>query len=109
MAEFTRDAARIVGIGHSAYGKRGEFGDLGYPRIALDAILAACEDAGLDPRDIDGVTGYCDDFNMPSELAVSLGTRELRYTALTWYGRGSGLPGAVTNAYAAIAAGLADY
>ncbi len=109
MPGFPRDAACIVGIGHSAYGKRGEFGDVGYPRIALDAIRAAGEDAGIDPRDIDGFTGYCDDFNMPSELAVSLGTKELRYTALTWYGRGSGLPGAVTNAYAAIATGLADY
>ena len=106
---FARDAACIVGIGHSAYGKRGEFADVGLPRLALDAIHAACADAGLDVRDIDGFTGYCDDANQPSELALSLGTRELRYTALVWGGRGSGLPGAVANAYGAIAAGLANY
>ena len=109
MADFPRDAACIAGIGHSAYGKRGEFGAIGLPRLALDAIQAACADAGLDARDIDGFTGYCDDATTPSELAVSLGTAELRYTALVWGGRGSGLPGAVANAYAAIAAGLADY
>jgi acetyl-CoA acetyltransferase len=109
MADFPRDAACIVGIGHSAYGKRGEFGDVGLPRLALDAIHAAAADAGLDPRDIDGFTGYCDDANTPSDLAVSLGTAELRYTALVWGGRGSGLPGAVASAYAALAAGLADY
>lgn len=109
MTGFPRDAACIAGIGHSAYGKRGEFGDVGLPRLALDAIHAACADAGLDVRDIDGFTGYCDEANQPSELAVSLGTRELRYTAMTWGGRGSGLPGAVASAYAAVAAGLADY
>lgn len=109
MTGFPRDAACIAGIGRSAYGKRGEFGDVGLPRLALDAIHAACADAGLDVRDIDGFTGYCDEVNQPSELAVSLGTRELRYTAMTWGGRGSGLPGAVASAYAAVAAGLADY
>jgi acetyl-CoA acetyltransferase len=109
MPEFPRDAACIVGIGHSDYGKRGEFADVGLPRLALDAINDACADAGLDARDIDGFTGYCDDANTPSDLAVSLGTTELRYTALVWGGRGSGLPGAVASAYAAVAAGLASY
>jgi acetyl-CoA acetyltransferase len=109
MPDFPRDAACVVGIGHSAYGKRGEFGDVTLPRLALDAIRAACDDAGLPPRDIDGFTGYCDDVNVPSELAVSLGLDELRYTALVWGGRGSGLPGAVASAYAAVAAGLANY
>lgn len=109
MTGFPRDAACIVGIGHSAYGKRGEFGDVGLPRLALDAIRAACADAALDVRDIDGFTGYCDDANQPSELAVSLGTTDLRYSALVWGGRGSGLPGAVASAYAAVATGLANY
>lgn len=109
MTGFPRDAACVVGIGHSAYGKRGELAGTGVPRLALDAIHAACADAGLDVRDIDGFTGFCDDANQPSELAVSLGTRELRYTALVWGGRGSGLPGAVASAYAAVATGLANY
>jgi acetyl-CoA acetyltransferase len=109
MPDFPRDAACIVGIGHSAYGKRGAFGDVGLPRLALDAIHDACADAGLEARDIDGFTGYCDDVTAPSDLAVSLGTSELRYTALVWGGRGSGLPGAVASAYVAVAAGMADY
>jgi acetyl-CoA acetyltransferase len=109
MPDFPRDAACIVGIGHSAYGKRGELAGAGLPRLALDAIHAACADAGLAARDIDGFTGYCDEVTAPSDLAVSLGTAELRYTALVWGGRGSGLPGAVASAYAAVAAGLAEY
>jgi acetyl-CoA acetyltransferase len=109
MPDFQRDAACIVGIGHSAYGTRGSLAPLGLPRLAVDAIHAACDDAGLDVKDIDGFTGYCDDANTPSELAVALGTSEFRYSGLVWGGRGSGLPGAVGNAYMAVATGIANY
>lgn len=109
MPEFPRDAACIVGIGHSGYGKRGEFAPLGAARLALDAIHDAARDAGLDPRDIDGFAGWCDDPSVPSELVISLGTRDFRYSALVWGGRGSGLPGAVMNAYMAVAMGVARY
>lgn len=108
-SDFHRDAAAIVGIGHSAYGKRGELADLGLGRIALDAIHDAAADAGLDVQDIDGFTGYCDDPTLPADLAVALGSKEFRYSGLVWGGRGSGLPGAVAHAYAAVSAGLANY
>jgi acetyl-CoA acetyltransferase len=109
MAEFTPGAACIVGIGHSAYGKRGELADAGTLRLALDAILAAAHDAGIDPKDIDGFAGYCDDPTTPSDITVALGTRDFRYSGLTWSGRGSGLPGTVTNAYTAVSAGVANF
>ncbi|MBO0727977.1 MAG: hypothetical protein J2P57_01885 [Acidimicrobiaceae bacterium] len=108
MADFQRDAACIVGIGRSAYGKRGSLAHLGLARLALDAIHDACHDAGLSVKDIDGFTGYCDEPNVPAELAVALGVKEFRYSALVWGGRGSGLPGAVASAYAAVAGGMAD-
>lgn len=106
---FIRDAACIVGIGHSQYGTRGSLAPLGLTRIAFDAVRDACADAGLDVRDIDGFAGYCDDPTLPADLAVALGARELRYAGMTWGGRGSGLPGAVAGAYAAVATGLADH
>src|SRR5699024_1573023 len=53
--------------------------------------------------------GYCDDASVPGELAVSLGTRDLRYCGLVWGGRGSGLPAAVANAYMAVAMGMANF
>jgi acetyl-CoA acetyltransferase len=109
MVEFARDAACVVGIGHSAYGKAGELAEVGNARIALDAIHAACEDAGIEPRDIDGFSGYCDDEAVPSDLTVALGTRRFRYSGMVWGGRGSGLPGAVMNAYLAVANGVADH
>jgi acetyl-CoA acetyltransferase len=109
MTDFKRDAACIVGIGHSQYGSRGSLAHLGLPRLALDAIHDACEDAGLSVKAIDGFAGFCDDPTWPAELAVSLGTSEFRYSGLVWGGRGSGVPGAVANAYMAVAMGLADY
>jgi acetyl-CoA acetyltransferase len=109
VTDFRRDAACIVGIGRSAWGSRGSLAEVGLGRLALDAVHDACQDAGLDVKDIDGFSGYCDDPNLPADLAVSLGTREFRYSALVWGGRGSGLPGAVANAYMAVAAGLASY
>ena len=50
-----RDRAAIVGIGQTAYSKglgRSEFD------MAVEAILAACADAGIAPREIDGVVRY---------------------------------------------------
>src|SRR5207247_9047556 len=81
---------------------------LGTHRLALNAILDACADAGIAPKEIDGFTGYCDDATLPCDLAVSLGLPHFRYSALVWGGRGSGLPGAVANAYMAVATGMAD-
>jgi acetyl-CoA acetyltransferase len=109
MTEFRREAACIVGIGRSEWGSRGTLAGKGISRLALEAIHAACRDAGLDHRDIDGFSGYCDEANLPADFAVSLGSRQLRYSGLVWGGRGSGLPGAVANAYLAVATGLADY
>ena len=37
--------------------------------LAIQAILAACEDAGIDPRDIDGYCSYSNDRNVPSRIA----------------------------------------
>lgn len=109
MPEFPRDAACVVGIGRSAWGTRGELADVGAARLMLDAIHDACRDAGLDVRDVDGFAGYCDDPTLPGDLAVALGTRDLRYCGLVWGGRGSGLPGAVANAYMAVTTGVANH
>jgi acetyl-CoA acetyltransferase len=109
VTEFKRDAACIVGIGRSEWGRRGTLAGKGISRLALEAIHDACMDAGLDHRDVDGFCGFCDEANLPADFAVSLGSRELHYSGMVWGGRGSGLPGAVANAYMAVATGVADY
>src|SRR5207245_601425 len=78
-------------------------------KVALQAILAACADAGIDPRAIDGFASYSNDRNDPSRLAAALGIPELRFSNMQWGGGGGGGSAAVGNAAAAIAAGYADY
>ena len=96
-----------IGIGESAYYRHGKSPDPEF-KLALQAILAACKDAGMDPRDIDGFASFSDDRNDASRLAAALGIRELRLASMQWGGGGGGTAAAVATAAAAIQAGLAD-
>src|SRR5262247_1178579 len=102
-----RGQAAIVGVGETDYYRHGK-APVSEFTLALKAILAACEDAGLDPRHIDGFASYSNDRNEPSRLAAALGLPELRFSNMQWGGGGGGGSAAVGNAAAAIAAGYAD-
>jgi acetyl-CoA acetyltransferase len=102
-----RGQVAIAGIGETTYYKRGQSPDAEF-KLALKAILAACEDAGVDPREIDGFSSYGNDRNDPSRIAAALGTKRLRSAQMQWGGGGGGCCAAVANGAAAIAAGLAD-
>jgi acetyl-CoA acetyltransferase len=102
-----RGRVAIAGVGETAYYKHGQAPEPEV-KLALRAILAACDDAGLDPRAIDGFASYSNDRNDPSRLAAALGLPELRFANMQWGGGGGGGSAAVGNAAAAIAAGYAD-
>ncbi len=102
-----RGRVAVVGIGESAYYRHGQSPDPEF-KLALQAILAACGDAGLDPREIDGFASFSDDRNEATRLAAALGTRRLRSATMQWGGGGGGCCAAVANGAAAIAAGQAD-
>jgi len=102
-----RGKAAIVGIGETAYYKRGKSPDAEF-KLALKAILAACDDAGVDPRNIDGFASYHNERSDSIRIAAALGIRELRFSNLQWGGGGGGGSAAVGNAAAAVAAGVAD-
>jgi acetyl-CoA acetyltransferase len=102
-----RGKVAIVGIGETAYYKHGRAPQPEFA-LALQAILRACEDAGLDPREVDGFASYSNDRNDPSRLAAALGLPELRFSNMQWGGGGGGGSAAVGNAAAAVAAGYAD-
>ena len=106
-ARSIRGRVAVAGIGETTYYKHGQA-----PRsefaLALEAILRACEDAGLDPRQVDGFASYSNDRNDPSRLAAALGLPELRFSNMQWGGGGGGGSAAVGNAAAAVAAGYAD-
>ncbi len=107
--DLLRDKACIVGIGRSAYGKRGALAGEGTLRLALQAIHDACEDAGLDPMQLDGFSSYSDDAAHPSMLQMALGTPRVRYAGMVWGGGGAGMGGAFLNAAMAVATGVAEY
>lgn len=101
-----RGATAIAGIGQTPYYKRGTSPDPEI-KLALRAIVAACEDAGFDPRDVDGFVSYGSEINTGQKLMPALGTRELRYAALAWT-HGGGIPGALGVAASAIISGQAS-
>ncbi|HEY4069571.1 MAG TPA: acetyl-CoA acetyltransferase [Burkholderiaceae bacterium] len=102
-----RGQVAVVGIGETAYYKHGQSPDAEF-KLALKAIIAACADAGLDPRKIDGFSSYSNDRCDPSRLAAALGIDRLRSALMQSGGGGGGAAAAVANGAAAIAAGLAE-
>jgi acetyl-CoA acetyltransferase len=106
-ARTIRGRIAVAGVGETRYYKHGRSPEPEFA-LALRAILAACEDAGIDPREVDGFASYSNDRNEPSRLAAALGLPELRFSNMQWGGGGGGGSAAVGNAAAAIAAGYAD-
>ena len=102
-----RGRVAVIGIGETEYYRHGASPDPEF-KLALKAILSACQDAGLDPREIDGFSSYSDDRSEASRLAAALGTHRLRTATMQWGGGGGGCCAAVANAAASIVAGLAD-
>ena len=102
-----RGASAIVGIGQTPYYARGRSPD-SEMKLCLRAIVAACDDGGIDPRDIDGFASYGAEHNSGPHLMRALGTTELRWSSLVWNGGGGGMAAAVGLAAAAIATGQAN-
>ncbi|HEX8969345.1 MAG TPA: lipid-transfer protein [Chloroflexota bacterium] len=94
--------AAIVGIGQSEFARASGFSAWD---LALQAVLAALRDAGIDPADVDGLIRY----DAPNELTNqgmlvrALGIRELRWVSNAPYG-GEATGAVVSHGAAAIAA-----
>ena len=86
-----RGKTAVVGVGETTYYKRGQSPDAEF-KLTLIAIIEACKDAGIDPKDIDGFSSYSNDRNEPTRLAAALGTKELRFASMQWGGGGGGRP-----------------
>lgn len=107
MTRTLRGRVAIVGVGETVYYKHGRSPDAEF-KMALQAILNACEDAGVSPREIDGFSSYGDDRSEATRLASALGLPRLRTAVMQWGGGGGGSCAAVANAAAAIVSGQAD-
>lgn len=104
------DGARavIAGIGDSGFWRRGLSGRSEY-RLALDAILNACTDAGIDPKQIDGVTSFADESSTVTAIVDGLGLTDFRYSMQPFDASGGGMAAALDQAAMAIETGRANY
>ena len=66
----------IAGIGATEFSKDSGRSEM---RLAVEAIHAALEDAGLGPEDVDGLVSYTVDGNAETEIARNLGIPELTF------------------------------
>ena len=107
MTRSLRGKVAVLGVGETTYYKRGGAPDA-EGKLALKAIIAACEDAGISPKSVDGFASFSNDQNDPSRLAAALGIKDLRFANMQWGGGGGGGSAAVGNAAAAIATGMAE-
>ncbi len=105
-ARCSRRTAAIVGIGQTAYGKSlpGTAWEL-----AMEAVLAACADAGVDVAEVDGMCRFTAPFEPVTEamLVRGLGLPELSFFAQAPHG-GEALGAVVMHAAGAVSAGLAS-
>ncbi|GGL16805.1 thiolase C-terminal domain-containing protein [Nocardia jinanensis] len=102
-----RGAAAVVGVADIHY-KRGAapHGEL---RMTLEAIVAACADAGISPRELDGFVSYAGGGGHDGAiLGGALGVEEVRWSNMMWGGGGGAVAAAINNAAVAIAAGQAE-
>jgi len=98
-----REAA-IVGIGQTEFSKNSGRPEL---QLACEAILAALDDAGLSPADVDGMTTFTLDNNEDVDLVRALGIENLRFSSRVPHG-GGGSTGTLAHAMAAVSSGLAN-
>ena len=112
MIDVLERKAALTGIGQSEVGRRLNRDPL---ELTVDACLEAIQDAGLSRADIDGVSTYPGG-NMPGARGFTgagvTDVQEALRLDLNWFSGGPELPGqlgAVINACAAVATGLATH
>jgi len=104
----------VVGIGATPYYKRGESYPQTTTELAGNAIIAACEDAGIDVEQLDGFAYYAGagaGYGEQMDTAVfmeTLGIPEVTFSAALTSG-GGGSAGSIGLARAALVAGDATY
>ncbi len=100
-AAVWRDRAAIVGIGQTDFARHLEPTE---KVLALQAIAAALDDAGIEPAEVDGLSSYTLETTEEIEVARNLGLGDITYFGQVGYGGGAGC-GVVGQAAMAVAAG----
>lgn len=95
--------AAIAGLGATEFSKQSGRTEL---RLAMEATLAALDDAGIDPAEVDGFCSYSVDKVPEYEIARLLGAREVKFFSQIPHGGGAACA-PVMHAAMAVAAGVA--
>jgi acetyl-CoA acetyltransferase len=97
--------AAVVGIGATEFSKASGRSEL---QLALEACVAACEDAGVEPSQVNGLSTFTMETNPESEIMRGLGIPELTHFSRIHFGGGAPCA-TVQYAAMAVASGAADY
>lgn len=96
--------AAIAGIGATEFSKDSGRSEL---QLAVEAVRAALDDAGLTPADVDGLVTFTMDTNPEITVAQAAGIGELSFFSRVHYGGGAACA-TVQQAALAVAAGIAE-
>ncbi|MFI6106840.1 lipid-transfer protein [Streptomyces sp. NPDC051310] len=96
--------AAIAGIGATGFSKDSGRSEL---ELAVEAVHAALDDAGLTPADVDGMVTFTMDTSPEITVAQAAGIRELSFFSRVHYGGGAACA-TVQQAALAVATGVAD-
>lgn len=100
-----KERVAITGVGETAYSRNSGKSVLA---LQLEASLKAIEDAGLSPRDIDGIIPYSNSAVVAEDFVTNFGIEDLRFSATTPLGGASCVAG-IQAALLAIGAGLCNH
>lgn len=103
MPTTLKNEAAIAGIGVTEFSKKSGVSELS---LASQCIKAACDDAGLDPSEIDGLVSYTLDTTDEIEVARAVGAGDLKLFSKINYGGGAAV-GTIMQAVMAVATGTA--
>jgi len=99
----------IVGVGETAYAKRGGLDDRTELSLCVEAINAAATNAGISASEIEGFASFGFERHEPAVVQAALAAPLLRYASIVWGGGGGGCSGAVMLAAMAVATGQCRY
>ena len=103
MVDSSQQAA-IVGIGQTEFSKNSGRSE---QQLAAEAILLACQDAGINPHDIDGMTTFSLDNSDEVDVMRSLGCKDINYTTRLPQG-GAASVATIVHAKNAVESGMCD-
>ncbi|MFJ6466110.1 lipid-transfer protein [Streptomyces sp. NPDC091387] len=96
--------AAVAGIGATEFSKDSGRSEL---KLAVEAVRAALDDAGLSPADVDGLVTFTMDTSPEITVAQAAGIGELSFFSRIHYGGGAACA-TVQQAALAVACGVAD-